>query len=132
MTGFTISSQINAVTVYHQGALITRVAELERQGDSFPGEVRLCGLPLSLEDDSVRVRLERTSDGDAAVPLATDVRIGLQIPEPDASLAPADDEELKETLKTCSWLASEIESSGFRTCTVTVSEVMGVGTPSKT
>ncbi|MGE0489111.1 MAG: DUF4139 domain-containing protein [Vulcanimicrobiota bacterium] len=49
----TLTSRIESVTIYHQTALVERVAEL-----SGPGQVRLDDLPLSLDETSVRAAIE--------------------------------------------------------------------------
>ena len=57
------ASRIDRVTVYRTGALITRRAKvtLERGGRS---EVRFTGLPLALDDHSLRARLLAESPSD--------------------------------------------------------------------
>lgn len=92
-----VGSRIDAVTVYRRGARVTRIADIEvGQGGALPAAVRLGGLPLGLEDDSVRVRIEPAADGaQAALPVATDVRVALDVPERDHSLRAADPAELE-------------------------------------
>src|SRR5690606_19170397 len=52
-----LTSRIDSVTVYRQGALVCRSAVL-LAAQPVPTQVRLLGLPLSLDDGSVRVRVE--------------------------------------------------------------------------
>src|SRR5262245_35788231 len=80
-----LASRIDTVTVYRSGALVERVAELP--GDPI-ARVRVAGLPVALDDGSVRVAIE----GEA---IATDVRVALDVPGAATDLAPAKPEELR-------------------------------------
>lgn len=93
MTTPSLESSIEAVTVFRSGALITRVARLE--GDRVPDQVRLVGLPLSLDDSSLRVRVEPGDDA-GEPPVATGLRVGLEVADEDAPLRPPDEEELRQ------------------------------------
>ena len=84
-----IATQIEAVTVYRRGAVVTRVARLEAP---FPQAVALVGLPLSLQDSSLRVEL--SADG-GAPPIAGDVQVTVSVPGEDPRLPPPDDAELE-------------------------------------
>jgi len=94
-----IASRIDAVTVFRRGARVTRVAELPAEADgSFPRAVRVSGLPLGLEDSSVRARVELADPGaagDKRLPAAVDLRVVLDVPDPDPSQRPANDAELE-------------------------------------
>ena len=61
-----LSSRISAVTVYRTGAVITRIADLPADATA---QVAIAGLPLCLEDVSLRVRVEGAAAiaGDATV-----------------------------------------------------------------
>ncbi|MHC4599865.1 MAG: mucoidy inhibitor MuiA family protein [Planctomycetota bacterium] len=97
MTATTLSSRIESVIVYREGARVTRSAEVEASADGFPGEIRVPNLPLSLDDDSLRLRLEALAEADTtALPDAADLRVGLDVPPPDGTLPPPKDEELEE------------------------------------
>jgi uncharacterized protein (TIGR02231 family) len=96
MTIPAVDSRITDVTVFQFGALITRVAELEPGDAGFPEQLRLAGLPLSLEDDSVRVRMAAADLDGSASPTASDARVVLEVPPADPSLAPPTNEELRE------------------------------------
>jgi uncharacterized protein DUF4139/uncharacterized protein DUF4140 len=97
-----IASEIDAVTVYREGALVRRVARVAPAGPIADAaadragrrHLRLTGLPLSLDDSSVRVRV--SGQNGAAPPIATDLRVVLEVPDDDAALAPADDAALEE------------------------------------
>ena len=96
-----LSSRIDSVTVYRQGALVCRTALL-LAAQPVPVQVKIMGLPLSLEDGSVRVRIE----GDAGeLPVATDIRVALDLAAADEGLPPPDDEELKAARRSVRELA---------------------------
>ena len=76
----TLSSRVSAVTVFRQGAVVTRQAHLPRPAEGWPGQVRLGGLPLSLADQSLRVRSTFPQGGGGV--LATDLRVELDWQEP--------------------------------------------------
>ena len=88
-----LPSRIVRVTVLRNAALATREAELDL-ATAGPEVVRLAGLPLALDESSVRVRVEPL-DGAGPPPEATDARVVLETPDPDPSLAPPHDEELR-------------------------------------
>ena len=80
-----VGSRIERVTVFRRGARVERVLDV----DDEVSEVRFVGLPLVVEDGSVRARV---ASGEG---LACDVRVGLEAPASDAELAPAIDEALE-------------------------------------
>ncbi len=90
-----VASRIAAVTVYQDGALVTRESLIVKSDGGFPGTVRLANLPLSLDDSSIRARVE-SSGSDDSVPEATDLRVLLDVPESDDDLPPDVDEEILE------------------------------------
>lgn len=102
-----IASRIEAVTVYRAGALVSRVATLEAVGAELPRTVQILDLPLSLEDGSLRVRVEPlngpngsagsdgTGAGDGTLPEASDVRVALDVPDPEGAHAPVEPESLR-------------------------------------
>ena len=65
-----LSSRVRAVTIYRRGAMVTRAAELVRDGDDFPTRIQLVGLPLTLDDSSMRVELETEAEEAGAAPVA--------------------------------------------------------------
>ncbi|SFD82659.1 conserved hypothetical protein, partial [Nannocystis exedens] len=87
-----LTSRIDSVTVYRQGALVCRSAIL-LAAQPVPPQVKVLGLPLSLEDGSVRVRVE--GEG-GELPVAVDLRVALDLAVPDPALPPPDDAELKQ------------------------------------
>lgn len=87
-----LSSRIDSVTVYRQGALVCRTA-IVLAAQPVPAQVKLVNLPLSLDDGSVRVRVE--GEG-GELPVASDVRVALDLAVVDDRLPPPDDEALKQ------------------------------------
>ncbi len=112
------ASRIAAVTVFRSGALVERTARFVPA--ALPGSIRLTGLPLSLDDASVRVRVEADPEPEAAEPgasesassvTATDVRVALEVPAPDSDLAPPRDEELVDARRDVRRLEEKIAST---------------------
>lgn len=100
-----LASRIDSVTVYRQGALVCRTAIL-LAAQPVPPQVKVLNLPLSLDDGSVRVRVE----GEAGeLPVATDIRVALDLAVVDESLPPPDDEELKQARRKVRELADRRE-----------------------
>ena len=81
-------SVIDEVTVYRENALITRKTDLSaNHGEA----VKISGLPLSLDDSSIRIRVNSA----AGKLRASDFSIVLEAPEPDTDLPAPSDEELE-------------------------------------
>jgi len=93
---FEVGSQVRDVTIFRQGAEVVRVAELDAHEGRYPEWVQLGGLPLSLEDDSLRARVVAVGEGEA--PLAADVRVELEVSPADqqAALSPEAKDRLRE------------------------------------
>lgn len=91
-----LTSKIDKVKVYAAGATITRIAQLERRAGEAPQQVEIAGLPLALDDSSVRVRVE--GDGGTSTAIATDIRIGLAVPPRQETLKPPAEEEVRLAL----------------------------------
>lgn len=87
-----VESRVHAVTVYRAGALVTRRATLTRLEDGYPEAVRVTGLPLALDDGSVRARIEVVEGGE--LPVATGLRIALDVPDAGAPTEPPQDAEI--------------------------------------
>lgn len=87
-----LSSRIDAVTVYRQGAMVCRTA-IVLAAQPVPAQVKIVNLPLSLDDASVRVRVE--GEG-ADLPVASDVRVALDLAVADDTLPPPDDDALRK------------------------------------
>jgi len=99
-----LSSRIDSVTVYRQGALVCRTA-IVLAAQPVPAQVKLLNLPLSLDDGSVRVRVEGEG-GD--LPVASDVRVALDLAVVDDSLPPPDDEALKQARRALAEVAEHL------------------------
>jgi len=102
-------SQVRAVTVYRRGAMVTRTAELLRDGAHFPAQVQLVGLPLSLDDSSMRVEVEVAEADGGFAPIAGDLRVSLSIPAQDPTLAPPSDDELDRATLALALIRAELE-----------------------
>jgi hypothetical protein len=89
-----LNSRVRAVTIYRRGAMVTRAAELVREGAQFPRRIQLVGLPLTLDDSSIRVEVE--TEGAGAAPVAGDLRVTLSVPGNDPELAPPSNDELDQ------------------------------------
>lgn len=87
-----LTSKIDKVKVYAAGATITRIADIQLDATEIPEHFEIAGLPLALDDSSVRVRVE----ADAGTAVATDVRIGLAVPPLQDILKPPADQEVRE------------------------------------
>ncbi|MCP4660047.1 MAG: DUF4139 domain-containing protein [bacterium] len=112
-----LASQITAVTVYHTGARVERAAPLPPPPGEYPDSVRIPGLPLSLDDRTVRLRIETDPAGAAAPVAATDLRVGLELPAPEPGLAPPRDEELRAAMHKVRRLeahVAQVEGMGAR------------------
>jgi Domain of unknown function (DUF4139)/N-terminal domain of unknown function (DUF4140) len=94
-----LASRVHEVTVFRQGARVVRVAELPTEPAK---RVRLVRLPLTLDDGSIRARIE----GEGA---ATDLRVTLEVPPLEAALAPPKDEELVAAQLDAARLRAEVE-----------------------
>jgi Domain of unknown function (DUF4139)/N-terminal domain of unknown function (DUF4140) len=70
-----IETRVESVTLYHRGATVRRTADLDFSSGA-PPELFLAGLPLSLVDHTVRVRLE----AEGQMLLLSNVRVGLHAP----------------------------------------------------
>lgn len=89
-----VESRLDTVTLYHQGARVTRLLSLDCPGGKPPTELEIARLPLSLFDATVRVRVLSTDNPQADVS-ATHVRVGLWIPPREAPLDTVDEAALR-------------------------------------
>jgi hypothetical protein len=71
-----LASKIDKVKVYAAGATVSRIADLHLENGETPEQVEISGLPLALDDSSVRVQVE----GNANPVIPTDTRISLTVP----------------------------------------------------
>lgn len=93
-----LGSKVEKVTVYRAGASVTRVAWLECPADGWPSQVRLVGLPLTLKDSSLRVRVSFPEGGGGL--LATDLQLDLDWEAPArAAEEPVDEAAVRELRK---------------------------------
>jgi ribosomal protein L29 len=81
-----LASKIEKVKVYAEGSTVRRLASLSEiawQSENTENiEVEIIGLPLALDDASVRVRVDRGETGTDDNVIVTDVRVGLSVPAP--------------------------------------------------
>jgi hypothetical protein len=82
-----LTSKIDKVKVYAEGSTVRRLASLSAiawQSENIPEniEVEIVGLPLALDDASVRVRIDADSTSANDNLIVTDVRVGLSVPPP--------------------------------------------------
>lgn len=87
-----IETRVESVTLYHRGATVRRVAEVDCGADA-PAEVHVVGLPLALLDHTVRARFET----EALV--LSNVRVGLHAPPRATPERPPEQKELRENAK---------------------------------
>lgn len=81
-----LASKIDKVKVYSEGSTVRRLASLSAIASQNQNteniEVEIVGLPLALDDATVRVRVDNgAADTDDNV-IVTDVRVGLSVPPP--------------------------------------------------
>jgi hypothetical protein len=108
-----LTSRIDKVKVYAVGATVTRVADLQINAQEIPEHVEIAGLPLALDDSSVRVRVE--SDGDTAA-IATDVRIGLAVSPRQEVQNSLTKEEVREAKAEVRRIEDAIRSNTLHPC----------------
>lgn len=103
-----LTSRIDSVTVYRQGALVSRTA-IVLAAQPVPAQIKLVNLPLSLDDGSVRVRVE--GEG-SELPVACDVRVALDLAVVDEKLPPPDDAALKQARRNVAEINERIAHLG--------------------
>ncbi len=101
-------SQIDAVTVYHQGATVRRTIELKPQDGTLEPEVKIPGLPLALIDASVKVRVLKIEPESAELS-AREVRVGLYVAPKDTLPEPPEAKEERETNRAIETHQSQID-----------------------
>jgi hypothetical protein len=89
-----VESRIETVTLYQQGARVTRVLSLECPEGKPPTELEIPRLPLALFDPTVRVRVLSTDNPQADLS-ATHVRVGLWVPPKETPKETVDQAELR-------------------------------------
>ncbi|MHB8872325.1 MAG: DUF4139 domain-containing protein [Myxococcaceae bacterium] len=100
----TVSSVLDAVTVYARGAVCTRLARLVPTGATLPRTVRFGGLPLTLKEGSLRARV---LSGPAGLSV-TDVRAGFDAELPPEADVPAEQHALEAALDLAGGLELEL------------------------
>ncbi len=97
-----LASKIEKVKVYSEGSTVKRLASLSAiawQNENTENvEVEIVGLPLALDDASVRVRVDNGETGTDENVIVTDVRVGLSVPPP-VEVPISDLEELIQSAK---------------------------------
>lgn len=103
----TLASKLEAVQVYRRGATVTRTSALAIPAAGVPDEVELTGLPLSLLDATVRVRV--LSDEAGVDVVAAGVRVGVWVrPGAPPPKAP-EQEELDEVRRKIARAGEQLE-----------------------
>ncbi|MEQ8974763.1 MAG: mucoidy inhibitor MuiA family protein [Coleofasciculus sp. C1-SOL-03] len=87
-----LASKIDKVKVYAAGATVSRIADLHLENGETPEQVEISGLPLALDDSSVRVQVE----GNASPVIPTDIRISLAVPSPPETPNSPAEEQLRQ------------------------------------
>jgi hypothetical protein len=90
-----VESRIDTVTLYQQGARVTRLLTLDCPEGKPPTELEIPRLPLALFDPTVRVRVLSTGAAGADLS-ASNVRVGLWIPPREAPRETVDQASLRE------------------------------------
>ena len=98
-----LASKIEKVKVYSEGSTVKRLASLSAiawQSNNVTEniEVEIVGLPLALDDASVRVRVDNGETGADENVIVIDVRVGLSVPSP-VEVPISDLEELIQSAK---------------------------------
>jgi len=88
-----VESRIEAVKLYVAGATVQRVFTIAPTGDRLPRRIEVPGLPLALDDSTVRVRLRTPVPGARVV--FGEVQVGLYAAPREARLDSPDEEALK-------------------------------------
>ncbi|HZI14479.1 MAG TPA: mucoidy inhibitor MuiA family protein, partial [Myxococcus sp.] len=89
-----VESRIDTVTLYQQGARVTRLLTLDCPNGRAPETLEVPRLPLALFDPTVRVRVLALSDATADL-TATNVRVGLWLPPRETPLETVDQAALR-------------------------------------
>lgn len=87
-----LDSRVREVVVFRSGAVVTRLAEVKANG-AWPEEISLVGLPLAIDDESVRVSV--VGPPDAKLPRPADVRVDLVVPDVGEPLLPPNEIEIR-------------------------------------
>jgi hypothetical protein len=107
-----VESSIETVTLYQQGARVTRRFTLETPDGKIPTSVEVARLPLSLVDATVRVKVTDVGGSDAQV-VAGNVRVGLWVPPRDAPRDTVDQAALKDVGRKLEQLYARVLQLGW-------------------
>ena len=102
-----IQTRVESVTLYHRGATVRRVADLDLEG-GLPREILVVGLPLSLIDHTVRAYFE----ADQGEIILSNVRVGLHAPPRATPERPPEQKELHANHKAIALQRGRIEQVG--------------------
>ena len=103
-----VESRIDTVTLYQQGARVTRLLTLDCPGGQPPGELEIARLPLALFDPTVRVRVLSTDNPQADL-ASTQVRVGLWVPPREAPIETVDQAALRTLRQQVRTVESQIK-----------------------
>ena len=85
-----LNSKIDKVKVYAAGATVARIAPLQLVEGQIPSQIEISGLPLALEDSSVKARIQSNSTA-----IVTDIRIGLAVSPHHQQEEPPEEKEIQ-------------------------------------
>ena len=101
-----VNTVIDQVTVYRDGALIRRVGTIAgSSAKESSGDIAIRGLPLCMDDYSVRAGLSNDTGKEYEV---RDLRITLEVPEGDSELREPENIELKDARQSAQRLRREL------------------------
>jgi hypothetical protein len=103
-----VESRIDTVTLYQQGARVTRLLTLDCPGGQPPAELEIARLPLALFDPTVRVRVLSTDNPQADL-ASTQVRVGLWVPPREAPIETVDQAALRTLRQQVRTVESQIK-----------------------
>ncbi|MBN9420511.1 MAG: DUF4139 domain-containing protein [Candidatus Eremiobacteraeota bacterium] len=92
-----VPSQVETVTVYRQGARVTRLAEISQPPQGWPSQLRLTDLPLTLLDNTLEARLEFPRGGGGLV--ARQLRVELESTHPSEPIRPLSKPHLRHRIE---------------------------------
>lgn len=105
-----VESRIERVKVYHKGARVERVIEISAvDAASLPDEFEIAGLPLALEDASVRVKVNTPR----AEFVVSQARVGLHVSPRAAVPKSPEESELLELEQKLERVQAQLALSGF-------------------
>lgn len=94
-----IDSRIEQVKLYHRGATVQRVATIEAASGGLPSEITFRGLPLTLDDQSIRISVEPNEDGSVPEVSIRHYRVGLSAYTEEEEAAPPSQEAIQALIQ---------------------------------